>query len=66
MDYMTFKEVSKKWDVSFRQINYHYADGRISGVVKMVDVWLLPKEADKLADRRYKESRCANATHSNL
>ena len=32
-------------------------DGRISGAVKMAGVWLIPKDADKPADRRYKQSK---------
>ena len=57
MDYMTLKEASEKWGVSSRQANYYCVDGRIPGVVKMAGVWLIPKEAAKPADRRYKESR---------
>lgn len=57
MDYMTLKEASEKWGVSSRQVNYHCVEGRIPGAVKMADVWLIPKEEAKPADRRYKESR---------
>lgn len=57
MDYMTLKEASEKWGVSSRQANYYCVDGRIPGAVKMAGVWLIPKEAAKPADRRYKESR---------
>ena len=54
MDYMTLKEASEKWGVTPRQINYLCAGGRIPGAVKMAGVWLLPKEAGKPVDRRYK------------
>lgn len=57
MDYMTLKEASEKWGVSSRQVNYYCVEGRILGAVKMAGVWLIPKEAAKPADRRYKESR---------
>lgn len=57
MDYMTLKEASEKWGVSSRQVHYYCVDGRIPGAVKMAGVWLIPKEAAKPADRRYKESR---------
>ena len=43
MDNMTIKEASEKWS--------------IPDTVKMAGVWLIPKEAAKPADRRYKESR---------
>ena len=56
MDYMTLKEASEKWCVSSRQINYYCTDGRIPGAVKMAGVWLIPKEAEKPIDRRYKQT----------
>ena len=57
MDYMTLKEASEKWGDSSRQVTYYCVEGRILGAVKMACVWLIPKEAAKPADRRYKESR---------
>ncbi len=57
MDYMTVKEASEKWGVTPRRIIYYCAGGRISGAVKMAGVWLIPKDADKPADRRYKQSK---------
>lgn len=55
MDYMTLKEAAEKWGVTPRRVNYYCAAGRIPGVVKMAGIWLLPKETDKLTDRRYKK-----------
>ena len=57
MDYMTRKETSEKGGVSSGKVNYYCVGGRIPGAVKMAGVWLIPKEAAKPADRRYKESR---------
>ena len=57
MDYMTLKEASERWGIWSRQINYYCTDGRIPGAVKMAGVWLIPKNADKPADRRYKQSK---------
>ena len=57
MDYMTLKEASEKWGVSSRQVNYYCVDGRIPGAVKMAGVWLIPKEAAKPTDRRYKDPK---------
>lgn len=54
MDYITLKEASQKWNVTPRQVNYLCSGGRIPGAVKMAGVWLLPKEAGKPVDRRYK------------
>lgn len=57
MDYMTLKEASEKWGVSSRQVNYYCVDGRIPGAVKMAGVWLIPKEAQKPLDKRYKGNK---------
>lgn len=56
MDYMTLKEVSEKWGITPRMINYYCADGRIPGAVKVATVWLIPKDAIKPADGRRKTS----------
>lgn len=55
MDYMTLKEASEKWGISPRMINYYCTEGRIPGAVKMAGVWLIPKEAERPVDRRYKK-----------
>ena len=55
MDYMTLKEASEKWGVSPRWINYLCAAGRIPGAVKMATIWLVPKDAEKPHDKRYKK-----------
>lgn len=54
MDYMTLKEASEKWRVTPRRINYYCVDGRIPGAIKMATIWLIPKDAKKPADKRYK------------
>ena len=57
MDYMTLKEAAEKWGVTPRRVNYYCAGGRISGAVKMAGVWLIPKDAEKPADRRFKNTK---------
>ena len=56
MDYMTLKEAAEKWGVTSRWINYYCAAGRIPGAVKMGTVWLIPKNAQKPADKRRKKA----------
>lgn len=57
MDYLTLKEVSEKWGISSRQINYYCAAGRIPGAIKMATIWLIPKTAEKPIDGRIKEGK---------
>ena len=54
---MTLKEASEKWGVTPRQINYLCTGGRIPGAVKMATIWLIPKDAEKPADRRFKNTK---------
>lgn len=54
MDYMTLKEAGEKWNISPRMINYYCSEGRIPGAEKMGTVWLIPKNAEKPADKRTK------------
>lgn len=39
----------------YRMINYYCTEDHIPGAVKMATVWLIPKEAEKPVDRRYKK-----------
>ena len=57
MDYMTLKEADQKWNVTSRQVNYLCSGGRIPGAVKMATIWLIPKDAEKPADRRFKNTK---------
>lgn len=55
MNDMTLKEAAEQWGVSPRRVNDCCADAPIPGAVKMAAVWLIPKEAEKPVDRRYKK-----------
>lgn len=55
MHYITVKEASEKWSVTLRRVKYYCAGGRIPGAVKMAAIWLIPKDAEKPGDRRYKK-----------
>lgn len=57
MDYMTLKEASEKWSITPQKVNYLCSADRIPGAVKMATIWLIPKDSQKPADRRYKASR---------
>ena len=57
MDYMTLKEASEKWGISTRQINYYCTENRIPGAVKKATIWMIPKDAEKPADRRLKNTK---------
>ena len=51
-DYITIKEAAEKWGVSTRAITYHVVAGRIPGVIKIGNMWLIPATAPKPEDLR--------------
>ena len=56
MDDMTIKETATEWKVSDRRVLQYCNAGRIIGAEKMGNTWLIPKGAEKPADRRYKDN----------
>ena len=57
MDYLTASEISKIWNISSRRIGVLCTEGRIDGAIKKGKMWLLPADANKPADARYKENK---------
>ena len=55
LDYMTVKEAAEKWGIGSRMVTLYCAAGRIKGAEKMGNMWLLPKDAEKPEDGRYKK-----------
>lgn len=54
LDYMTVKEAGEKLGIGRRMVTLCCAAGRIKGAEKMGNMWLLPKDAEKPKDGRYK------------
>jgi len=54
MDYLTIKEAGEKWGVSGRMVTYYCVAGRIPGVIRKGNMWLIPADAEKPEDKRHK------------
>ena len=54
--YMTVKEAAKKWNISDRRVRILCAEGKISGVTREGRSWMIPVDAKKPEDGRYKTS----------
>lgn len=52
--YMTTREASEKWNITERRINVLCKEGRISGAYKENKRWVIPVNAVKPADKRFK------------
>ena len=59
MEYITTKEAAEKWSITDRMVLYHCTSGRIVGAVKMGNTWLIPKDAIKPKDKRYRRDKHA-------
>jgi translation initiation factor IF-1 len=57
MDYMTVQEAAKEWGISTRRMQQMCVEGRIAGVIRFAKVWMIPKDAVKPADERYKHNK---------
>lgn len=52
MDYMNAKEAADKWGLSVRRVQVLCEQGRVDGVERLGNVWLIPKSAKKPLDGR--------------
>ena len=49
---MTAKEAAEKWGITARRVNEIIRDGRIEGVHKVADIWVMPDDTAKPPDLR--------------
>lgn len=63
MEYLTTVELSEQWNITPRRIGVLCADGRIEGAIKKGKTWLIPVNAKKPFDKRFKrhESKSINS-----
>ena len=53
-EYMTAQEAAERWQISVRRVQRLCKENRIDGVLNINRVWLIPKDAEKPADARFK------------
>lgn len=54
MEYMTVQQAADKWGVSVRRVQYLCNKGLLHGAAKLGRFWIMPKDAAKPSDSRYK------------
>ena len=59
---MTVKEAAKLWVISERRVMILCKEGKIDGVTKKGRSWVIPANAEKPADARYKKSQPVKAS----
>lgn len=61
MDYISTIEAGEKWKLSHRRVAILCSEGRIGGVKKVGNTWIIPASADKPADARIKTGKYIKA-----
>ena len=54
MEYMSCAGAAGKWGISERRVQKLCEGNRIPGISKLGNMWLIPKDAEKPQDKRYK------------
>ena len=55
MKYLSTFEIGEKWNLSARRVAILCAEGRIEGAMRAGKMWIIPENAVKPADARYRE-----------
>ena len=55
--YITVRNAAQAWGITERMVVIHIARGRVTGAVKIGNLWLIPKEAVKPPDGRVNNRR---------
>lgn len=66
MEYLTAKEIAEQWGITDRQVHYYCTDGKISGVLRKGNMWLIPDDAHKPTDARYKDKSVSKPLHHTI
>ena len=57
MDYITVRQAAEKWGISIRRVQQFCEAGRIEGMARFGVDYMIPKDAEKPADGRYKAEK---------
>jgi len=57
MNYITAQQAAEKWGVSLRWVQTYLKNDRIEGATRFAHVWMIPKDAEKPIDGRYKNNK---------
>ena len=55
LEYISATEAAKKWGISERRVQKLCEENRIPGAAKFSRMWLIPKDAEKPTDARFKK-----------
>jgi len=56
LEWITAQQAADKWGITVRRVQTLCKNSQINGVVRLGKAWLIPKDAPKPPDGRYKSS----------
>jgi AraC family transcriptional regulator len=57
LEYLTVKEAAEKWGLGTRIVTLYCVEGRLEGSVKKGNLWLIPENTKRPADKRRRENK---------
>lgn len=57
MKYLSIRETAEKWGLSVRWVQTLCATGRIEGVTRIGNMWVVPEDAERPKDARIKSGK---------
>ncbi len=57
MEYLSASQTAEHWGISRRRVQILCSQGRIPGAFKVGKVWVVPNDAPKPKDIRFKKNR---------
>lgn len=62
LDFVTAKEKAQEWGISLRRVQLFCEQGRIDGMRRLGKVYIIPKDAPRPKDGRYKANKFVDQT----
>jgi hypothetical protein len=59
MDWMATKEAAEKWGITIRRVQGLCDSGKVDGVARIGQIWVIPKNTSKPIDGRTKSGKNA-------
>ena len=60
---MSAREAAEKWNISHRRVSILCAESRIPNVAMLGNMWLIPRDAEKPVDARFKSAAVKDFAH---
>ena len=63
IQYMSAREAAEKWNISHRRVSILCAENRIPNAAMLGNMWLIPRDAEKPVDARFKSTIIRDFVH---